>query len=272
MPPQSFACPGSTITWTVDEHSGFEVVGEPRPIRAWPAAMGQWKEQIAVAAAKHGVPMAWIAAVIALESGGNATACATGGTPYEGTKCNSTEGVGLMAMLPSTASMVAGHAVSARQLMDDPGLSIDLGAKLLRQNLDKYDGSLIHAAVAHNAGSVRCGRGNVWAGGTEWHRAEPCPELGWGVIMGCVYAAKDYGARCAPSTKRPDYYVCSNDYPREIMRFANAAVDAGFTGIGTVKQVVEEAKDWALVLGALGLGVVGGAAAYHAYRRGRRRS
>lgn len=267
MDPQSFACPGSTIVWTVDEHGGFEIVGEPRPIRPWPKAMEQWKKQIAVAAAKHGVPMAWIAAVMALESGGNATACAPGGTPYEGTKCNSTEGVGLMAMLPSTASMVAGHAVSARQLMDDPSLSIDLGTKLLRQNLDKYDGSLIHAAVAHNAGSVRCGRGNVWAGGTEWHRAEACPELGWGVIMGCVYAQKDYGARCTPSTKRPGYYVCSNDYPREIMRFANAAVDAGFTGGKIVEEVVAEATPWALALGALSLGVIAGVVTHRQLRR-----
>ncbi|MEO6026963.1 MAG: transglycosylase SLT domain-containing protein [Candidatus Binatia bacterium] len=58
---------------------------------------------------------------------------------------------GLMQLLPSTASRVAGTTMEPRQLFD-PTTNIGLGTRYLRQLLDRYDGNLAKALAAYNGG------------------------------------------------------------------------------------------------------------------------
>jgi soluble lytic murein transglycosylase len=58
---------------------------------------------------------------------------------------------GLMQLLSTTASRVAGTTVEARQLFD-PTTNITLGTRYLRQLLDRYDGNLAKALAAYNGG------------------------------------------------------------------------------------------------------------------------
>jgi soluble lytic murein transglycosylase len=58
---------------------------------------------------------------------------------------------GLMQLLVSTASRVAGQEVERAALVD-PGTNIDLGTRYLRQLLDRYQGNLAKALAAYNGG------------------------------------------------------------------------------------------------------------------------
>jgi soluble lytic murein transglycosylase len=58
---------------------------------------------------------------------------------------------GLMQLLTTTASRVAGTTVEARQLFD-PTTNITLGTRYLRQLLDRYGGNLAKALAAYNGG------------------------------------------------------------------------------------------------------------------------
>jgi hypothetical protein len=140
-----------------------------------------------------------------------------------------------MATIPPTASSMMGHGVSSQQLLDDPAMAIEAGTRYLRYQLDRYGGDFVKAAVAYNAGSVKCGRGSTFRpAGTEWPK-EKCPNLGWGVVFSCVYANVQYGDRCVPSTTGVKAYVCSSDYPRLAIALQNAAREH-FEGIAPVVQ------------------------------------
>jgi soluble lytic murein transglycosylase len=58
---------------------------------------------------------------------------------------------GLMQLLVSTASRVAGRPVEATALFD-PTTNITLGTRYLRQLLDRFDGNLAKALAAYNGG------------------------------------------------------------------------------------------------------------------------
>jgi soluble lytic murein transglycosylase len=58
---------------------------------------------------------------------------------------------GLMQLLVSTASRVAGRPVAATALFD-PTTNIGLGTRYLRQLLDRFDGNLAKALAAYNGG------------------------------------------------------------------------------------------------------------------------
>ncbi len=58
---------------------------------------------------------------------------------------------GLMQLMPNTARRVAGRPVDVRALAD-PATNIALGARYLRQLLDRYDGRVAWAVAAYNAG------------------------------------------------------------------------------------------------------------------------
>jgi hypothetical protein len=136
-------------------------------------------------------------------------------------------GVGVMQFLTSTASHYAGRPVSARELMSDHALSIELAARYWEDQLAKYDGDPMHAAAAYVAGSVKCGRGSTYT-----KPGEKCPPTDWGVVVGCDYSSKSYGRRCSPSTAEgKPAYVCSDDYPRTFARLVNGAVE-NFLGAG----------------------------------------
>lgn len=219
------ACSG-TLRWRYHENGLIEVEGRGFPTMPWPEGVDKWLPLIEQAAAKHGVPAVYVASTMAQETGGrnvclNAnpppTVC---GAPCQ---CVQNEGAGVMAMQPSTATLLAGRSVSSQELLNDPALAIDLGAKLIRHNLDRHGGDFMHAAMSYNAGSVRCGRGATFVpAGKDWPK-EPCPDTGWGVVMGCVYTSQKYGERCVPSKTGVQPYVCSTDYPTRAAEAQNAA-------------------------------------------------
>lgn len=222
----AFDCAGAKQRWRYLDSGAIEIEGGGSPEDDWPAAVNDWRSLIETAAAKHGVAPAWIAATMAMETGGR-NLCLSAADPSKicgpPCICVQNEGAGVMAMLPSTASTLAGRSVSSQELMDDPELAIDLGTRLIQHNLERYGGDYVKAAVAYNAGSVKCGRGRVFVpAGADWPR-ERCPDTGWGVVMGCVYTDQKYGSRCAPSQTGVKAYVCSGDYPRRAIAMQNAA-------------------------------------------------
>lgn len=89
------------------------------------------------------VDPALIMAVIQVESGFNPAAVNPSDPSY-----------GLMQMLPSTASLLAGRPVSGDELVANPALAVDLGTKYLGQQLAKY-GNAGDAVAAYNAGVAR---------------------------------------------------------------------------------------------------------------------
>ncbi|MEQ8700660.1 MAG: transglycosylase SLT domain-containing protein [Bauldia litoralis] len=78
------------------------------------------------------------------------------------TKAQSTAGArGLMQLLPSTAKELARQnkiPFEAEKLTGDPAYNIQLGAALLDRLLKKYDGSIVLAVAAYNAGPARVDR------------------------------------------------------------------------------------------------------------------
>lgn len=228
---RSFPCPGSSPRWRHLDDGHIEIEGEGVLTRRWPAAVEQWRPEIFFTATKYGLKPHWIAAIMAIESGGRPGLCAR----LADGSCAQNEGAGLMAILPSTATLLAGRPVTSDELLADNALSIDLGAKYLRQNLDRTStggafpgGDFVYAALSYNAGSPRCGTGHVWRPtGSDLPRL-PCPTTTWNVIMGCVESPPGSG------------HIVVNDYPRQAIAYANAALDHGFAGIPA--QVIEIAK------------------------------
>jgi soluble lytic murein transglycosylase len=98
------------------------------------------------AAEKHGVELALVLAVAAVESSGHASARSGAGA------------VGLMQLLPETARELAAARRLPQPDLEDPAQSLDLGAMYLRRQLDDFAG---HAAsedlalAAYNAGPSR---------------------------------------------------------------------------------------------------------------------
>lgn len=220
-----FGCPGARIRWRETPTGSLEVEGQGvRSLPSWPTAVDQWWPQIKAVSQRVGIPPHYVAAIMAVESGGKnvcvtqqATICSGAGCP-----CVQNEGAGLMATLPATASLVLGRAVSSEQLLESPEVAIEAGAKYLKSLLDKYGGDFVAASIGYNAGSIKCGRGSTWTpAGSGWGK-EPCPDTGWGVIMGCVYASAG-GEGCVPSGG-PKPFVCSNLYPARAIMAHNAAL------------------------------------------------
>jgi soluble lytic murein transglycosylase len=86
--------------------------------------------------------------------------------------------VGLMQVLPSTASELAGRPISAEALKE-PALNTDLGSRYLRQLLDQSKGNPFLAVASYNAGP---GAAQGWvtpllqASPELWVEAIPYPE------------------------------------------------------------------------------------------------
>lgn len=235
----SFHCPGSGGRWRYLDGGLVEIDGEGTPAREWPEGVNKYRAEIEAAAARHELQPNWVAAIMALETRGHSVCLRRGGglcygqsenkgpgkTYGQGCDCVSNEGGGVMAMLAGTAKQMAGRPVTTAELMGDPALAIDLGAKYLRNRMDAGGGDFVKGAVGYNAGSVRCGTGRTFKPEGEDIPREPCPSTGWGIVMGCAYT--DWGKgiyRCAPSKTGYKPYVCSNDYPRTAVKFNNAAV------------------------------------------------
>jgi len=221
-----FGCPTAQKRWRYLADGSIEIEGAGTPVLSpWPAGIEQWRQLIEDAAARNGVPAAWVATIMAIETQGK-NLCMTSSQSVcsgPGCACVPNEGAGLMATLPSTAAIVLARGVTSQQLLEDPALAIEAGTRYLKQMLDKYQGDFVAAAVAYNAGSVRCGRGGVWVpAGQTWPK-QACPDTGWGVVFGCVYSQQS-GPSCGPSGDvAPMPYICSTVYPEHAIAAQNAA-------------------------------------------------
>jgi len=106
----------------------------PSPAAPTPAAKPvSMEELVDNAALKYGLPVAFVRAVVAVESGYHADAVSPKGA------------IGLMQLMPGTA----------RDLGADPNIpaqNVDAGARYLRDLLLKYDSHAYHALAAYNAG------------------------------------------------------------------------------------------------------------------------
>ena len=105
-------------------------------------------------AADKGLDPALIAAVINEESG------------FDSAARSGADARGLMQMTPGTAQAIAeesgGTAFTVEDL-EDPQINISYGSFHLRDLLDQYDGNVIAALAAYNAGS---GNVDAWGGAT----------------------------------------------------------------------------------------------------------
>lgn len=217
---QRFDCADATRRWRKLPNGHIEIEDLGILTRDWPMEVDQWARLIALKALKHAVPASWIAAIMALETGGRPGLCAR---RSDGT-CNTAEGIGLMAMLRSTASSLAGRDISIDELLGDFDLQIDLGAQYIANARERFGDDFVHVALGYNAGSIRCGAGNTW------HTPkEPCPPTPWGVVMGCVRASKQQHSHCVPSEIETGKWVCPNLYPEVAIGLYNAALDHGWT-------------------------------------------
>lgn len=219
----TFDCQQTKRRWRVRSDKRIEVDGLGVPSQPWTNEVDQWAEIIALKAAKYDVPAYWIAAIMSLETGGRPGLCLR----LKDGSCSTREGMGLMAMLLSTAKQLAGRTVTENELLNDYDLQIDLGTKLLSQLRDKYGGDYVKAAIGYNAGSVRCGNGNTFQ-----RPKEPCPPTPWGVVMGCIRTGRAINPYCAPSIVEPGKFACPVDYPNKAIGTHNAALARGYTEHG----------------------------------------
>jgi soluble lytic murein transglycosylase-like protein len=86
---------------------------------------------------------------------------------------SSTGAVGIMQVEPATAASAGPLLLHRRANLNDPLDNIELGAAILRENLDRYHDNLANALVAYYAGP-----GAV----TEWTNLDPATRrYVWGI-------------------------------------------------------------------------------------------
>lgn len=101
------------------------------------------KHHLRAASSRHGVDYELLQAVIATESGFDATAVSPKGA------------VGLMQVMPTTASRFGVNADAKRtveQKLTDPAVNVPTGARYLRHLIDLFAGRIDLALAAYNAG------------------------------------------------------------------------------------------------------------------------
>ena len=273
----SFECEQSTRRWRTLSDGRIEIEGLGAPKRGWPKRVDSWNALITSMSDKYGVPAAWIATIMALESGGRPDVCYRPGGAKS--PCSTKDGAGLMAITEGAAFGTTGQHITLQQLMDDPALSVDIGTQIIAKNADEYGADIVKIGVAYNAGSIQCREGT--SGNTVQSPKEPCPPTPWGVLMGCIRTTKTINAYCAPSTVTEGRFACPNNYPRLVIELYNAAVLDGWTDKGLsapldlpplpgTPEPEPEPLPWEIppraALGATVPFAVGAAAGYYAYR------
>jgi len=109
-----------------------------------------WGPLILDAASAHGIPPAWILAIMCQETG-----LWSGDPAEQAAKVSSDGGVGLM--------QITDKSLGNPQDMLDPATNIDVGARLLAKLARARNGQLPEVAANYNAGGVRCGStSNPW--------------------------------------------------------------------------------------------------------------
>jgi hypothetical protein len=198
----------ATPRWRQLEDGSIEIESEGAIRGQWPSAIETWRTPIFESAARHGVPPNWVAGIMGIESGGK-----TALVSYAGAG-------GLMALMPGTAAgMMKKLGMAPRPFTDvlnDNALNIELGVAYMRDRLDAYNGQFPLAAIAYNAGSVRCGNGSLCIPpGKPGCVRQPCPPNVWGAIMDC-WLQKDGSLK-------------TSNYPRRAIEYANSALEHGFS-------------------------------------------
>lgn len=164
---QWFKSPCSSSSYRLRSDGKIEIAGGEVPDAAndWPSAVEKWRDLIDAAASEFLAPPAFVAAVMAAESGGIPSA--TSPAPANA--------MGLMQIIPSTFDWLAGRRVSKAEAYD-PAFNIRMGTKFLAQLLDKNGFNYIRVLSTYNRGSVEC---------------NPKPECadpnGWGTRINCRY-------------------------------------------------------------------------------------
>jgi len=140
-----------------DYHAAYSLFRESRLANPDTKNMAQWgiayplafREEVAANAANSGIPECLIYAIMRAESSYFANAISPAGA------------VGLMQVMPATAAAVArgGGEKCVPDQLTLPGLNIRLGVKHLHDMLTLYDGNIVMAVAAYNAGS---GNVNRW--------------------------------------------------------------------------------------------------------------
>lgn len=192
--------------------SRIEIEDEGFPETPLGGAVLKWDVLLRNTAATVGVPETLLVGMLATESNGNQFAGSHAGA------------IGLMQLLPSTASHVAGRNVSADELMNNPQLNLELGARYLKYQLNRYEGNFVKAAAAYNAGGAYC--------------SGKCVNR-WGLRADC----------------NPDGSPGGVDYPTRVIKYTNAAATSGRFGPLAPSQAGQR---W----GLLGLGAAAAGAAY----------
>jgi soluble lytic murein transglycosylase-like protein len=98
-----------------------------------PPAVTDPRTLVRAAAARAGLPAAFVESVAKTESGFDPAAVSPKGA------------IGVMQLMPATAKALGADA-------NNPEQNIDAGARLLRELLLKYDGDVVKALAAYNAG------------------------------------------------------------------------------------------------------------------------
>jgi hypothetical protein len=147
---------------------------------------------------------------------------------------------GLMQLIPSTASSMAGRIVTCDELINDPALNIELGTTYIEYQMNAYDSNPIKVTAAYNAGSARCSN------------CQSCACNQWGLVADC-------------------YNGQQVDYPLMVMGFANDAWIGAFNPSSAPNAklpgsapVVSQAGVSPLAI-AIGIGI--GAAIYYGSKR-----
>ncbi len=132
------------------------VPGGPSLSSRWlPPALAPYRAEIEAAAARHGVDADLLAIVVLAESGGNPRAVSPRGAR------------GLMQLLPKTAETLAREAklAYAPEKLDEPAYNLDLGARYLKAQLERFGAAkdpVALAIAAYNGGPEQA---QAWAEG-----------------------------------------------------------------------------------------------------------
>lgn len=162
-------CSGIQYYYLPDGALYIDGIGVYRHNQPMPEKVSRWRDLIYNKAMKYNIPPALIVAVMWQESGGD---------PKAGSYADA---FGLMQLILSTAKSMAGRSVSKDELLSNPDLNVDLGAKLLSQLYKQYNGNLPHILGSYNAGGPYCGTGKKYPSG------EPCAPNMFGLVQNCGY-------------------------------------------------------------------------------------
>lgn len=114
--------------------SAQPMITPPEPMVPAPHLSNDPLEMIRVAAMREGLPPEFVASVAKVESAFRANVVSSKGA------------IGIMQLMPATAQALGANPHDVRQ-------NIDAGTRLLRDLLVKYDGDVVKALAAYNAGA-----------------------------------------------------------------------------------------------------------------------